>query len=111
MKPKPQIDITPKLGAWGVYDKQGECWIGQESGPFTYLDTEIDGVTVTGEVIARLGATVMDERMQTRFRFAARIYTENATVKRDVLKPVIDLATALKQIEAKAGPVTEQDKG
>lgn len=101
-----KIDITPKIGCWGIWDKDGLAWIGTEAGPQTYADSVINGKMIPGQTLARLAATVLGRRAGPRhpFRFAAKQYTEEAKRKKDTVTWLKDAATALAELEAGAGP-------
>jgi hypothetical protein len=74
---------------WGLLDTIDNVWMGNNLGPVTYEEF----------FLARLAATVLNERFGTLNRYQPREYHDAATRKRDEVTPILSFEDALKRIE------------
>jgi hypothetical protein len=83
---------------WGIYDVEGKCWLGDETGPRVYVNRRINGHRVRGELLARGAATVINKQFNTTRRFRAGPYFGQATIIKDTITAKITGEEALRRI-------------
>lgn len=77
--------------AWGVYDCQDKCWVGNDKGPLLY-----------SHLLARAAATLVNERMESHSRFRAMVWPGGPVRYRDEVRFRISNEVAFERIEGRA---------
>ena len=88
--------------AWGVYDCDDKCWVGNEDGPLLYTGSP-NGPIFDGQYLARAAATIVNERMEQSCRFRARLYEGGPVRIRDEVTFRRSAEDAIQRIEGRAG--------
>jgi len=87
---KQLLDTFPFV--WGVYDGQGEAWVGNSSGPLVYRE----------EILAKAAATIITECMVTTGgRFRAKLFTDEPLRLKDEVEYRISIEEAMQRIEGR----------
>lgn len=82
--------IPPTPGAHAIYDTKDKCWIGNEHGPLCYAERDL----------ARLAATIMNERCYSLTRFRVQpLPADGPWFLKDEITPPLSSEEALQQIE------------
>lgn len=97
---KPPLAYTvAQIGAWGLYDTLDKVWLGNETGPVTYLPHETKGgEKISGRNIARMAATIMNARFGYQYRLQAKLYEEKSVEHYDNVTPKFSLEEAAKKL-------------
>lgn len=90
-----------KAVKWGIYDTTDKCWMGNEKGPLAFTDTVVNGKAITGELLARMAMTIINEQFKTSIRFRKRELPDGINKVKDSLKAPMTAVQALKRIEAR----------
>lgn len=58
----PLADFIGPAGQWGLWDRNDRCWLSKEdaTGPNVYVDRLVNGHHVSGQLLARAAATIVN---------------------------------------------------